>query len=73
MLTKLVKLLAIGLGMLVAVVMLCALRFVMMARDVPDNTAIDIVALIHSPWMMLGFAAIVGLAVWTTYEWVIEG
>lgn len=77
MLVKLAKFLAVVVGVLLAVGTLCAVRFMVLSRVVQErtgsrNVAVDIIAVIRSPWLVLGIVIILVLAAGITYRWIFQ-
>jgi hypothetical protein len=75
MLLKLSKLLAVAVGTFFAVAALLIVRFVMLARNSQAGTgatAVDVYLLVHSTWLILSFIAVLALAGWFSYRWILK-
>jgi len=71
MLEKILKLLAVGLSTLVALIIVVVIWLFHLNQSLPPNTAVDIALIGRSPLILILVAAICALGVWVYYRWAI--
>src|SRR5215469_371389 len=71
MLEKILKLLAVGLSTLVALIIVVVIWLFHLNQSLPPNTAVDIALIGRSPLILILVAAICALGVCVYYRWAI--